>query len=112
MVSLSGLICNGLVWNNVNKRESGEMICRPACPSGGLRMESCWRVAPSRILIVADPSNAKESTAMNLLHGDHATHELEYPLTTMLGSHEVGSPCRILVKGWSHGWYSWRTIDI
>ena len=38
---------------------------------------------------------------MNLLHGDHAIHriELEHFVVAMLGSHEIGTPRTILIKG-------------
>ena len=51
---------------------------------------------------------------MNLLHGDHAAVQTEEEgfLATMIGSHEIGSPCTILVKGRACDLYSSRTIDV
>ena len=75
---------------------------------GELKMACRSRVTASRISI-----SVPYPTAMNLLHGDHAAAQTrEGFLTVMLGSHEVGSPCMILVKGWAYGSYSFRTIDV
>lgn len=54
----------------VSKRPSGEKMSHRVWPRGELRMVNRSRVVASRISIVPDVSQA---TAMNLLHGDHAT---------------------------------------
>ena len=93
---------------SVSRRQSGEKMS-PRIGSGGeLKMACRSRATASRISI-----SVPYPTAMNLLHGDHATASTsEGFLTVMLGSHEVGSPCMILVKGWAYGSYSFRTIDV
>jgi len=50
---------------------------------------------------------------MDLLHGDHAAAStlLGNRAAAVLGSHEVGSPCTILVKGWACDSYNPRTSD-
>jgi len=50
---------------------------------------------------------------MDLLHGDHAaaSTRLLNPVAAVLGSHEIGSPCTILVKGRACDSYNPRTSD-
>ena len=93
---------------NVSRRQSGEKMSPWISPDGELKVACRSRVAASRISI-----SAQHTTAMNLLHGDHATRSTEEGfLTVMLGSHEVDSSRMILVKGRAYGSYSFRTIDV
>ena len=95
-------------YTSVSRRQSGEKMSAWADLVGESKTTCRSRVAASRISI-----SVPYLTAMNLLHGDHATAKTrEGFLTVMLGSHEVGSPCMILVKEWAYGSYSFRTIDV
>jgi len=69
------------------------------------------RVAASKISTVGGCS--PQEIAMDLLHGDHAAAKifLGNRVATTLGSHEVGSPCTILIKGWACDPYNPRTSD-
>ena len=77
----------------------------------GLKMVSGLSVIESRISTTIEPHQA---TAINLLHGDHTTAEMELLgfLIEILGSHEVDSPCTILMKGWACDSYNFLTIDV
>jgi len=50
---------------------------------------------------------------MNLLHGDHTASSIAEGrvVAAIFVSHDVGSPCTTLVKGWACDSYSFRTID-
>ena len=52
--------------------------------------------------------------AMNLLHGDHVIHQtkLEHCMVAIAGSHDIGTPCTTLVKGWAYSLYNLCTIDV
>jgi len=69
------------------------------------------RVAASRISTVG--GDRPQEIAMDLLHGDHVA-AVTLPgnrVVVILGSHEVGSPCAILVKGRTCDSYNPRTSD-
>ena len=62
-------------------------------------MVSRLRVTESRISIVA--LDLPQTTAMNLLHGDHTAASIGEgnAMAVIHCSHEFGSPCMILAKG-------------
>lgn len=70
------------------------------------------RVTASRTSIV--PLDLPQTSAMNLLHGDHTTASTEEinVMIAILCSHEVGSPFATLIKGRACRSYSVRTIEV
>ena len=75
----------------------------------GVKDLSCLRVTESKICM-AQPN----TTAMNLLHGDHAACKILTGnfLVTMQESHDIGTPCTILTNGWAYSSYNFQTTDV
>ena len=50
---------------------------------------------------------------MNLSHGDHTVGRIPEgrAVAAVLASHDIGTPHRILVRGWACASYSFRTIE-
>ena len=99
---------------SVTERLSGEKLNNGGPPSqslGGRKTSSSPRaVASSNCTIF----NSNLATAMNLLHGDHATARtlLSQYMVATVGSHEVGSPQTTFAKGRAYCLYRSRTIDV
>ena len=107
---------SGLAPVHVSKRTSEEKTIsqvKSSSPNGNSRVESRARVTASRISIRSRDANLQE-TAMNMLHGDHATVTISPGNLTaaILGSREDDNPCKILVKGRACGPYNPCKIDI
>ena len=103
LVTFSPLIC-------VKEWPFGEKLSHPPSELSGLfKVLTCSRVTASRIC-----TPLFLVTAINLLHGDHAycVYECLVDAVATTGSHETGSPCITLAKGWAYCWYSPHTIDV
>ena len=95
----------------VKKRVSGEKVhlSEGTEERGSSKVLSRLRVTASNVSTVFPLM-----TAMNLLHGDHATvwQVSSLCLVATIGSHDIGNPRTTLAKGRVYCLYISRTIDV